>query len=284
MDIIQEILDKEYNLNKTKQNLTCDNSGNIKKINYDKENCDNFQKYFSYYYVEQIAMLWCGIETPDFDEVIAECQYSQRAIPKHPYIGCLEYRARAIMDAIDAKQLAVGRDGKGHDIRDDHVAPERRTILLKDFKEWLTVTFPNEKPKLIFDDMERNTHTSITTEAYLSLVADRDHLKTRISKAEEIYKEQKSEIKQLQEENSKLKTLLPVDDIDERLENSYLNIIGGLVNLMLSVTPNGKKISAYNSQSDIIDALLAHYPNKKGLSKRSLEGKFSQAKSNLQKD
>lgn len=253
-------------------------------VNYDKDNCDDFQKYFSYYYVEQMAMLWCGIETSDFDDVIGECKYLQRAIPKHPYIGCLEHRARAIMDAIDAKQLAVGRDGKKHSISNDHIAPERRTVLLKDFKEWLIITFPQEKPKLIFDDMERSTHAVITTEVYLSLVADRDHLKTRISKAEDIYKEQKAEINQLKAENNKLKTLVPQDNIDDRLENSYLNIIGGLINLMLSETPNGKKISVYNSQSDIINAFLAYYPNKKGLGQRSLEGKFSQAKLNLQKE
>lgn len=200
-------------------------------------------------------MLWCGIEPTDFNEVISECEYAKRAIPKHPYIGCLEHRARAIMDAIEAKQLAVGRDGKIHSISDEHIAPEKRTILLKDFKEWLMCTFPSEKPKLIFDDMERNTHTSITTEAYLTLIADRDHLKTRISNAENIYREQIAKINN-----------------------------GGLVNLMLSETPNGRKISVYNSQSDIINALVAHYPNKKGLSQRNLEGKFSQANLNLQKE
>jgi len=284
MDIIKDILDKEYKLDKTKQELNSDTSKNLKKIKYDEENCDNFQQYFTYYYVEQMAMLWCGIEPTDFNEVISECEYAKRAIPKHPYIGCLEHRARAIMDAIDAKQLAVGRDGKTHSISDDHIAPERRTILLKDFKEWLMSTFPSEKPKLIFDDMERKTHTSITTEAYLALVADRDHLKTRISNAENIYKKQIAEINKLKEENVKLNNLPTSESIGERLENTYLNIIGGLVNLMLSETPNGRKISVYNSQSDIINALVAHYPGKKGLSQRSLEGKFSQANLNLQKE
>lgn len=145
-------------------------------------------------------------------------------------------------------------------------------------------TFPSEKPKLIFDDMERNTHTSITTEAYLTLIADRDHLKTRISNAENIYREQITKINKLKEENVKLKNLSTTNSIGDRLENTYLNIIGGLVNLMLSETPNGRKISVYNSQSDIINALVAHYPNKKGLSQRNLEGKFSQSNLNLQKE
>lgn len=229
MEIIKEVLSEKFNLDKTKQYLICDNS---KKINYDKENCDHFQKYLTYFSVKQMAMLWCDIEISDFEDVISECEYPRRAIPKHPYIGCLEHRASAIMDAIEARELAVGRDGRNHQISDEHVAPERRTVQLKDFKEWLIITFPNEKPKLIFDEIERKAHKSITTDVYLSLLADRDHLTTRIKKAEEVYKEQKIEINKLQDENNKLKTLAPLGDTDDRSENTYLNIIGGLVNLM----------------------------------------------------
>lgn len=199
-------------------------------VNYDKDNCDTFQRYFAYYRVEQMAMLWCGIEPHDFNEVISECSYPRRGIPKHPFIGCLEHRAAAIMDAVDANELAVGRDGKGHSISDDHVAPERRTILMRDFKEWLSNTFPNEKPKLIFDEIERNTHSAITVEAYQTLLADRDHLKVRISKAEDVFKNLKKELDALKGENASLRQIVDkaTPGIDSRSETTYLNIIGSL--------------------------------------------------------
>lgn len=248
-------------------------------VNYDKDNCEAFQKYFAYYTVAQMAMLWCGIEPPDFDEVLDECSYPRRGIPKHPYIGCLEHRAAAIMDAIDANELAVGRDGKGHSISEDHVAPERRTLLMKDFKEWLLATFPNEKPKLIFDEIERNAHSSITVEAYQTLLADRDHLKVRITKAESIFKEQKNRIEALEGENNSLKHMVngAIGTIDGRSEKSYLNIIGGLLHLMLGTSPSGKKHSIFDNQAAIISAMLAYHEDKYGISPTNLDKKFADA-------
>lgn len=254
-------------------------------VNYDKDNCETFKRYFAYYSVEQMAMLWCGIEPYDFDEVISECQYPRRGIPKHPYIGCLEHRSAAIMDAIDAKELPVGRDGKGHSISDDHVAPERRTILIKDFKEWLINTFPNEKPKLIFDEIERNAHSSITIEAYQTLLADRDHLQVRINKAEEIFKQQKKELEALKGENASLRQIVDraSNNTDLRSETTYLNIIGGLLNLMLGTSHGGQKQSVFENQGAIISAMLAHFEGMPGISVRTLEGKFSEANKSFKK-
>ena len=252
-------------------------------VKYDKDNCETFQRYFAYYSIEQMAMLWCGIEPFDFDEVISECEYPRRGIPKHPYIGCLEHRAAAIMDAIDAKELAVGRDGKGHTICDDHVAPERRTILMKDFKEWLINSFPNEKPKLIFDEIERNAHSAITIEAYQTILADRDHLHVRISKAEEIFKKQKKELEALMGENESLRRIVDraSGNTDSRSETTYLNVIGGLLSLMLGSSPGGQKQSIFDNQGAIISALLAHHEGTPGISARTLEGKFAEAKRSL---
>ncbi|MCP9270082.1 protein kinase [Xenorhabdus sp. XENO-1] len=255
-------------------------------VNYDKESCDSFQRLLSYFYVEQMAMLWCGINPSDFNEVLAECEYIQRGVPKHPYIECLESRAMAIMDAIEAKQLAVGRDGRKHEITEyDHVAPERRTILLKDFKEWLIKFYPNEKPKLIFDDIERNIHTSITIEAYQVLKADRDHLQVRINKAEEVYKELKKKLDLLEGENASLKNMVDNNllKLNDRSETTYLNIIGGLLDIMLKTSPSGQKLSVYDNQSSIISALLAYHDGKAGISARTLESKFASANKSIKK-
>lgn len=253
-------------------------------IDYDKESCASFQRLYSYYHVEQMAMLWCGIKPSDFDEVISECEYIKRAVPKHPYIGCLEHRAMAIMDGIEARQLAVGRDGSNHEINEhDHIAPERRTVLLKDFKEWLIKFYPNEKPKLIFDDIERNMHTSITVEAYQILRADRDHLQVRINNAEEVFKEQKKELELLKRENLALKNTneQSLPNINSRAEKTYLNIIGGLLDVILGTSPSGKKLSVYNNQTSVIDALLARHEGKAGISERTLQEKFSDANKSL---
>ena len=71
----------------------------------------------------------------------------------------------------------------------------------------------------------------------------------------------------------------PDFEIKARAEHTYLNIVGGLLGLMLGKSPStGKSYSVYESQGAIIDALIAHYAGKPGLSRRTLETKFAQAK------
>ncbi|MBK7300191.1 MAG: hypothetical protein IPI79_07270 [Moraxellaceae bacterium] len=87
---------------------------------------------------------------------------------------------------------------------------------------------------------------------------------------------------QLNDAQAKIEVLekqMPMDD--ERSETTYLKIIGSLVHLMLAKSPSGVKQSVYNSQTAIIEAILAHYPNAYGLKQRTLEEKFSAANKQL---
>ncbi len=68
------------------------------------------------------------------------------------------------------------------------------------------------------------------------------------------------------------------EKLDKRAENTYLNIIGSLVELMLATTPSGNSYSSFNSQASIISALLANYENRYGIKQRTLEEKFAAAK------
>lgn len=67
-----------------------------------------------------------------------------------------------------------------------------------------------------------------------------------------------------------------------RAETTYLNIIGGLLDLMLGTTPGGQKGSAYLSQTAIIEALLAHHEKKHGIAKSTLEQKFADARRSIE--
>jgi hypothetical protein len=69
--------------------------------------------------------------------------------------------------------------------------------------------------------------------------------------------------------------------LTSRAETTYLNIIGGLLALMLGKSLAGTRQSIFNNQTAIIDALLAHYPDKPGIAQRTLEGKFAAANSSL---
>ncbi|MEP9324990.1 hypothetical protein PPMP20_17890 [Paraburkholderia phymatum] len=70
--------------------------------------------------------------------------------------------------------------------------------------------------------------------------------------------------------------------LGRREETTYLNIIGGLLHLLLGKSPgSGKKYSSFASQDAVISGLLAHFDGAPGISKRTLESKFAEAKRSI---
>lgn len=69
--------------------------------------------------------------------------------------------------------------------------------------------------------------------------------------------------------------------LEAKERTTYLNIIGAMLGLMLGRSKGGQRHSVYETQAAIIDALNAHYGDKSGISKRTLEQKFKEAKQNL---
>jgi hypothetical protein len=66
--------------------------------------------------------------------------------------------------------------------------------------------------------------------------------------------------------------------LGQREQTTLLNIAGGLLHLLLGQSPGGKPHSVFKSQAAIIDALVATYPGKPGMSKRTLEEKLALAR------
>lgn len=67
------------------------------------------------------------------------------------------------------------------------------------------------------------------------------------------------------------------DADDPRPLPSLITIIGALLVIMLGKTPSGIKQSVYEDQTAILNALLATFRRKPGMSKRNLEDKFARA-------
>ena len=69
--------------------------------------------------------------------------------------------------------------------------------------------------------------------------------------------------------------------ISDRAETTYLNIIGGMLTLMLGQSPSGVPYSSFKTQEAIVTALLAHYGGTMGITERTLNGKFANARKNV---
>ena len=105
-------------------------------------------------------------------------------------------------------------------------AHERRHVTGVALKKWIETAFPNDRPSFLFDDLGRDTHTSISADAYRVLKIDRDALKTRIINAEVEYRKLQSETRQLSEELNRLNSKLGSSNVTSTAKRNYELMIG----------------------------------------------------------
>lgn len=211
------------------------------------------QAHFAVYSIPKAAALWCGVEDDQIEEILIEAkQLSDSGLGKciwiHIDVPCLEPRSRAISEAIESGKLPHSReDGKSVE-NNDHVAYERRHVLGRNLKSWMESEFPNEKPKFLFDDIERNSHEQITLEAYQSLKADRDALHLRLDKAVISFKELRSDKEKIEKELAIVKDQLAKYEglekhqtSDALATNDYWNKFMNLATKVINEYPVWKK-------------------------------------------
>lgn len=246
---------------------------------YDSKSCNALEKPF--YKPIEAALRWCNLIAQE--EVILRA-VGEAVIPTpsmFPQWPCLRANAERILDAVLNGGLTYGRDGRSV-VTGEQVAKARLTIRHADLKEWMQKYYPDQKPAFLFDEIEKATHTAINADTFRALQADRDALKARLEKATEVYRELKQDNDIITAERDSLRAIVEkMSAPSERAETTYLNVIGGLVELMLSQSPGGKAHSIFNSQGAIIAALLGYYEGKPGIAARTLEEKFAAGKRSL---
>lgn len=72
-----------------------------------------------------------------------------------------------------------------------------------------------------------------------------------------------------------LKQEIELLNISPNSESTLLGIIGVLVKTMFTVSPGGHQLSAFDSQTALIEFLVNNFSKVKGISKSTLESKFS---------
>lgn len=172
-------------------------------------------------------MLWCGVPPNEVQEELNRISpHPQiRGVFTHPFIPCFEVRCRIIHDAIEGKALPASREnGK---VTDEHIAPERRHVSREHLKAWIAKEHPADKPEFLFDEIERKTHAAINADAFRALQADRDALKARIDKAEELAKTIAAERNALLGERDSLRAMVD-KGLTATERNTLLTIIAAL--------------------------------------------------------
>jgi len=143
--------------------------------------------------------------------------------------------------------------------------------------------FPNERPAFLFDDIERNTHTAISADAYRSLKADRDALQKRLDKGVESYKALRREKEAIEKDRDALKAKVDTLGVPgERAESTYQNIIASLLDCISGSIPGVERHPSFDSEAKLIETIDDYFRGYGGLSKSTLSRKFPDAKRALQ--
>lgn len=184
-----------------------------------------------------------------------------------------------IYDGILNGELPFGRNGIT--LNDTRLmdSPDL-TVRHIDLKSWMRTHYPEHRPAFLFCRSERITHPFITLETGQALLVERFALKSAL----EQYRRQLHEL-QAKHEAFLKQSRAPPDcaqgSVSDRAETTYLNIIGGMLELMLGQSPSGTPYSSFKTQEAVVSALVAHYGGTMGIAERTLNGKFAIAKRRL---
>jgi hypothetical protein len=194
-----------------------------------------------------------------------------------PQWPALRLNAERIFDALRNGELAYGLDGAPAppETSIDHPSLTVRHVHLK---AWMQRYYPEQRPKFLFSALERNVHPAITIDDVRVLAFERDSLKSLLA-------ERDAEITALRVE---LRALLKsidkdprhpssVDSLSSRAETVYLHIVGGQLDLLLGKDVPSNKAQRFRTQEEVIAALTDRYGKRLGMTKSTLENKFSLA-------
>lgn len=220
---------------------------------YDSKSCSAGTKL--HYRPIDAALRWCNLIEHEVKILTATGEAQFPPLGAFPQWPCLRSNVEKIVDAIENGDLAHGRDGKTV-AQGDHVATARRTIRHSDLKNWMTQHYPDQKPKFLFDDIERTTHAAINADSFRALQVDRDALNARLVKAEEWAKKIIAEKNDLVLERDALNARVgSVAPLLARERDTFLKLVIGMAVKGYSYDPTALKSTAPKEIADDLAGL-----------------------------
>lgn len=228
----------------------------------------------------EASIRWAGLLR--YEQVILASISSSRNLPQSldcPRWGELQLCTDRIYDGILNGELPFGRDGiTTHDT--ELMDSPDLTVRHVDLKCWMRQHYPEQRPVFLFSRSERIAHPSISLETGQAMLVERQALKSALEQS-------KRQLRELQDKHDALlkqSTVIPACGqcpISDRAEATYLNIIGGMLELMLGQSPSGAPYSCFKTQEAVVSALVAHHHGVMGIAERTLNGKFATARRQL---
>ncbi|HHX1076937.1 TPA: hypothetical protein ACU6G1_000466 [Pseudomonas aeruginosa] len=228
----------------------------------------------------EASIRWAGLLR--FKHVILASVSSPRNLPNSldcPRWSELLLYTDRIYDGILNGELPFGQNGiTTHDAA--LIDSPDLTVRHVDLKRWMHQHYPEHRPGFLFSRSERIAHPVISLETGQAMLVEQLALKSALEQS-------RRQLRELQEKHDALlkqSTVIPACaqcPISDRAEATYLNIIGGMLELMLGQSPSGTPYSSFKTQEAVVSALVAHHRGVMGIAERTLNGKFATARRRL---
>jgi len=228
------------------------------------------------------ALRWCNLTRYETQIVQAAWSCPGKLRILFPQWPCLQANTEKIYDAVRNGELPYGCLGISVPIG-SYVEPYQLTIRHSDLRHWMEIYYPAQKPSFLFES-GRDVHEKVSLGTFLALQADRDVLLRELNSLQLHHQDILLDLQAIGVERDDLKAIVKTHgQLSGRSELTYQNIIGVLVDLLLGHSPAGKPLSVFKNQAAIVDAIIARHKDVPGLSKRTLDEKFSAANRSLKK-
>lgn len=225
----------------------------------------------------EASLRWAGLLR--YEQIILTSASFPRGLPQSldcPRLDQLRLYTDRIYDGILNGELPFGQNGITACDSALIDSPDL-TVRHVDLKRWMRQHYPEQRPGFLFSRSERITHPFISLETGQAMLTEQLALKSALEQC-------KRQLSELQHQHLKSPTLITTCThcpISDRAEVTYLNIIGGMLELMLGQSPSGTPYSCFRTQEAVVSALVAHRRGVMGIAERTLNGKFATARRQL---
>ncbi|MCZ8403416.1 hypothetical protein BI147_22275 [Achromobacter xylosoxidans] len=228
----------------------------------------------------EASIRWAGLLR--YERMILASMSGSKGSPQTldcPRLNELRLYTDRIYDGIRNRELPFG---KGGITMNDFALLEHPDLTVRhvDLKRWMRQHYPEQRPGFLFSRIERIAHPFISLETGQAMLVERLALKSTVDQ----YKRQLHELQEKHDALLQQSSVIPACaqcPASDRAEATYLNIIGGMLDLMLGQSPSGTPYSSFKTQEAVVSALIAHHSGAMGIAERTLNGKFATARRRL---
>lgn len=234
----------------------------------------------STYHPIDAAILWCDLADHQ-DEILQVDLSHPGSLLKHfPQWPFLHAYAERIYDAIFCGELPATYFGRPI-TSNDQAERVYWSIRHSDLRVWFARNYPEEKPTFLFSQNIDHSEC-VSLSAHLSLQAERDADAREIEKLRKSHSAIADEAAASTHDRQGLSPQLGAFEApSEASAFVHYMIIGALLAVMQGKSRSGQLRSVYKNQAAVVEAIIQQFPGLPGLSKRTLDRKFAEARRRL---